>query len=107
MDPQTLAAINLLYLTSFSVLLFLAVIRISKRYIDYKRLNIKAPLLLHRDGVFLTGLTIPVLGSLLFRVLGIAPSEQVWYPFWAIGSGAFAVLGTLFWVWIEYFKIER
>ena len=107
MDRQTLGLLNGTILISFVTLLSLALFRIGKRYIDYKKLGQSIPLLLKRDFFFLSGLTIPFLGVLIFRFFGIVISEQGWYPLWVIGSGGFGLFGTLFWVYVEYFKIEK
>lgn len=107
MDPQVLGLINYGYLFSFIILLALAIVRIGKRYIDYKRESQPIPLLLKRDFFFLSGLALPFLGVLVFRAFDIKAVEQPWYPIWVIVSNTLAISGTLFWVYIEYFKIEK
>lgn len=107
MDPQILAIINYGYLISFIILIYLAVLRIGKRYLDYKREKQPVPLLLKRDFFFLGGLGLPFLGVLFFRAFNILAVEQPWYPIWVIGSNSLAILGTLGWVYIEYFVIEK
>jgi len=107
MDPQILSLINLSYLISFVVLVVLAIVRIGARYISYKRQGLEIPLLLKRDFVFLTGLSLPFLGIFLFRATGVVPQQESWAAAWVVVSGALALLGTAFWVYIEYFKVER
>lgn len=106
MDQQILNLINLAYLISFVVLVTLAIIRIGGRYVQYKQESMRIPLLLKRDFFFLAGLSLPFLGIFLFRVSGVVPQQEPWAAAWTIISGALAVLGTAFWVYIEYFKIE-
>ena len=107
MDPQILSLINFFYVFAFVLLLFLAVGRIARRIVEYKRQGESVPLILKRDALFLTGLSTPFLGVLIFRAFGINASEQFWYPLWVIASGTFAIIGTAVWVYIEYFKIEK
>jgi hypothetical protein len=107
MDPQILNIINLFSLVSFVLLLFLAIARISYRYVSYKREGEHVPALLKRDLFFLAGLSTPFLGVLIFRAFSIVASEQWWYPVWLIGSALFALTGTAYWVYYEYFKIEQ
>lgn len=107
MDRHLLDLINLFSLLTFLVLLILAIARIGYRYIKYKEEGITPPRLLHRDGLFLTGLAFPFLGALIFRVTGIMPIDEWWYPLWIIGSNCFALFGTAYWVYYEYFRIEQ
>lgn len=107
MDPKILNLINIAYLVSFVVLVGLAIVKISSRYFKYKREKLPIPLLLKRDFIFLTGLTLPFIGLLTFRFFGLAPSSEPWYAVWVILSGGFALAGTAYWVYIEYFKVER
>ena len=107
MDRHILDLINLLSLVTFLFLLILAIARIGYRYIKYKEEGIQVPRLLHRDGFFLTGLALPFLGALFFRAFGIVPLDEWWYPLWIIASNSFALLGTAYWVYYEYFKIEQ
>ena len=107
MDPQILSIVNVVYLLSFVVLLVLALSRMLKRGYDYTREGLPLGLILKRDIFFFAGLAVPFLGVLIFRAFGIVASEQWWYALWVIASGAFALSGTLFWVYVEYFKIDR
>lgn len=107
MDPQVLGLINLSYLISFVVLVGLAVARIGTRYVDYKRQGLEVPLLLKRDFIFLTGLSLPFVGIFLFRATGVIPQREPWAVTWTLISGALALAATAIWVYIEYFKIEQ
>lgn len=107
MDPKILSLINTIYVVAFVTLVVLAVARIGTRYIGYKKAGLPVPYLLKRDFVFLTTLTFPFLSLLIFRFLSIAPSQELWYPAWIIISGGLALIGTAYWVWVEYFKIEK
>lgn len=107
MDPKILNLINTVYVIAFVSLVILAVARIAKRYFSYRREKLPIPYLLKRDFFFLTGLSLPFASLLVFRLLNIAPSQEIWYPAWIIFSGALALLGTAYWVYVEYFKIEQ
>lgn len=107
MDPKILNLINIIYVFSFVVLVILAIAKIGTRYIKYKKENLPVPLLLKRDFFFLTGLSLPFIALLIFRYFRIAPSDELWYPAWIIISGGLALLGTAYWVYVEYFKIEK
>ena len=107
MDLKTLDQINALFLVVFVVLVTLALVRIGTRYIEYKKEGLDVPALLPRDFFLFAGLALPFFGVLLFRALNITPREEAWYPFWVIGSGTVGIFGVAYWVWYEYFKVEK
>lgn len=107
MDPQVLSAVSGMIVLIFVILVVLVIIRIGARYIEYKKEGLDVPILLYRDLLFFLGLGLPFLGILFFRYTGIVPADYWWYPVWVIGSGLTALLGTAYWVYVEYFKIER
>lgn len=107
MDPQVLNAINGAVVLVFVILVILAIVRIGARYIGYKRAGLEVPALLPRDFFLFVGLGVPFLGTLLFRFLEIRPIDYAWYPLWVITSGIIGLAGTAYWVYVEYFKIEK
>lgn len=107
MDPKILSLINTLYVVAFVILVGLAIARIGTRYLAYRKEELPIPYLLKRDFVFFTGLSLPFASLLVFRFAGISPIDQLWYPLWVIFSGGLALLGTAYWVYVEYFKIEK
>lgn len=107
MDPKIYEIVNIVSLLSFVVLVILALVRIIVRYVEYRRLGIKVPALLPRDFFLFAGLAVPFAGVLLFRALSIVAREHWWAPIWFIGSNAFALFGVAYWVYYEYFKVEK
>lgn len=107
MDPQLVQIINFGQLVIFVILALAAVIRIAFRIYEYKRDNLPLPALIKRDLGLFVGLALPFLGVIYFRVVSIVPREETWYPAWAIGSGTAAILGVAYWVYYEYFKVEK
>lgn len=107
MDLKTLDQINALFLIVFVILVSLALVRIATRYIAYKKEGLKIPALLPRDFFLFAGLALPFLGVLFFRALSLTPRGEDWYPFWVMGSGIAGIFGVAYWVWFEYFKIEK
>lgn len=108
MAPDVLRFINILYLGAFGILVILAIIRILARYVDYRRQGLEVPVLLYRDLFLFLGLGAPGLITLFLRSVGIQNvTEQWWYPWWVIISGLGFVGGAAYWVYYEYFKIDR
>jgi hypothetical protein len=107
MDPQTLDTINLVFLLAFVILVFLGVLRMAKRYFSYRKNNMSVPKLLIRDFLLFFGLGFPFLGGLIFRATNIIAREEGWYPVWVIVTGSMAIYGVAYFVWYEYFKIEK
>lgn len=107
MDQQILSLINYGAVIVFVVLVLLGFFRILYRYFQYKRAGMKIPALLPRDLFLFGGLAVPFVGFLFFRAAGIIAVQEWWYPIWLIFSDTFAILGTGYWVWYEFFGIER
>lgn len=107
LDPSTLDAINGGYLFLFVFLVIIALLRIGARYISYRKEKKEVPLLLKRDLFFLSGLALPFMGVLFFRAFKIDAREMWWYIIWILISGSFAIAALIYWVWIEYFKIDK
>jgi len=107
MDPKLLEILNTGYLFTFVLLVILVFVRITFRYIEYKKAGLPIPALLPRDLFLFGGLAGPFVGILAFRALGINPREQDWYLVWILASNTFAISGVGYWVWYEYFKIEK
>lgn len=106
-DTATLDAINGIYLVLFVFLVFAALIRMAGRFFRYTKEGQAIPLLLKRDFYFFAGLALPFAGVLFFRFFHIDARNATWYPIWILGSGTFAISAVVYWVWLEYFKIER
>jgi len=107
MDPQILDALNVIILSIFVILVILGFSRMISRYIRYKRAGLSVPFLLKRDLLLFFGLGLPFLGGLIFRALNVTVREEWWYPLWVLLSGAVGLFGVAYFVYIEYFKIER
>ena len=107
MDPKLLDQINAAFLTTFVVLVVLAIFRIGKRAYDYRKAGLPIPALLPRDFFLFSGLGLPFLGTLIFRAFGITPREESWYLLWILISGFVGIFGVAYWVWYEYFKVEK
>jgi hypothetical protein len=81
--------------------------RIGYRFYQYKKEALPIPDLLVRDFLLFAGLGVPFLGSLILRFTNIIAREQVWYPAWIITTGIIAISGVAYFVYYEYFKIEK
>lgn len=107
MDPKLIDLINVGYVLVFVVLVVLALVRIAYRYGQYKREDLPVPALLPRDLFLFAGLAFPFIGVLIFRAFGISAREQDWYIPWVLISNSLAVFGVGYWVYYEYFKVEK
>lgn len=107
MDPKILDTLNVIILSIFVVLVILGFARMISRYIRYKKEGLKVPFLLKRDLLLFFGLGLPFLGSLIFRALNVTVREEWWYPLWVLLSASVGLFGVAYFVYIEYFKIER
>lgn len=102
-----LELLNLLYFYTFVFFTVLGFVRIAVRAYEYRSQRLPLPALLPRDLGLFGGLALPFVGVLFFRAAGIDVSEEWWYPVWVFISGGAAVLGVGWWVWYEYFRVER
>lgn len=107
MDPKTVDNINAISVFLFVIFALFVVIKITSRYVNYKRRGLKVPELLPRDFLLILGLVVPFAGVLIFRAFGISARAEWWYPLWAIGSDILGVAGMANWAYFEYFRIEK
>ena len=107
MDPQLVQAINFGFLVAYIALSVAALTRMIFRAGEYWYNNLPIPPILIRDILFFTGLAVPFLGVIYFRVADIVARNEPWYAIWSIGSGGAAIIGVLYWVYYEYFKVEK
>lgn len=102
-----LSTINALSFVIFTFFVILSTIRISLRLWNYKKENLKVPVLLPRDlGLFLSFGYILV-SILAFRTFGITPSEHAWYTAWVLSSDIVGILGVGQWAYFEFFVIDK
>lgn len=98
--------VNAAYLLLFITLISASAIRMAYRVLEYRRAGQKVPSVLKRDVFFFTGLSVPFIGILLFRVLGITAFTST-HPLWVIPSGLFAVAAAAYWFYFEIKRIEK
>lgn len=103
-ELDILDTISLIYFIAFVVLLGLGFARMFYRLGLYLFARKKVPLLLRRDLALFGTWSIVFALILLFRGLGIQGLNR--NPVWVIGSGAVALSGLVYWVYIEYFGME-
>lgn len=105
--------LNLIMLIAYVVGLLLAVVRIIGRRVRYLLAGESAPALLTRDLIFVGGLAFPFLAILTVRTLNsffpdmglsaMLAGNQTWYIF----TGLPAIIAVYYFVYFEYFRIER
>lgn len=107
MDPITLDQINAATLIIFLILAIGIILKISSRYLRYRREGLKRPALLKRDLFLWIGLAVPFLGVLIFRTTGAITRESPFYPIWVLSTDALGLAAVIYWAYFEFFLIER
>lgn len=106
MSPTELTSIlNLFYLTTFVIGVFLGLLRLTYRVFEYRRARWDQPFLLRRDLALFLGLGLSFLLIAMSRAFGWQ-SVVAGQPWWTVITSTPGVAGVWYWVYIEYFKLN-
>jgi hypothetical protein len=98
----------LAYLAVISAGLLIALLGIIWRYFQYSRARLTPPRLLERDLVMIIGLVMPILLISAARSLPISQTVNLsTNAMWIIVTSTPPVIGIWYWVYYEFFKIEK